>query len=92
MPVVAFPSLVACLLLLSLQGANLLSDGSELLLEILNPGIIGGVVLPILGALPDSLIILQSGLGVTREVAQEQVAVGVGEISVCFVMMLADPG
>lgn len=25
-----------------LQGANLLSDGSELLLEVLDPGIVGG--------------------------------------------------
>jgi len=28
-----------------LKGANLLSDGSEMLLEVLNPGIIGGVQL-----------------------------------------------
>lgn len=30
-----------------LKGANLLSDGSELLLEVLNPGIIGGGQLPV---------------------------------------------
>jgi hypothetical protein len=85
-----------CLLI----GANFLSDGSELLLEILDPGIIGGelggisellhslglrrlymllvwfpgLVLPILGSLPDSLVIIVSGLGAaTREEAQEQV-------------------
>lgn len=133
-----------------LQGANYLSDGSEMLLEILDPGLIGGerpptaptrmptrlattvarpnlrnlvsrslsistapsgrnrpqcpditvfgsssvcsqdsirqtctsatdrsvlagLLLPILGALPDALIILVSGLGGTREEAQEQV-------------------
>jgi len=39
---------------LLLMGANLISDGSELLLEVLDPGLIGGLVLPILGALPDS--------------------------------------
>ncbi|EMS45633.1 hypothetical protein TRIUR3_11260 [Triticum urartu] len=30
----------------------------ELLLEILGPGIVGGLFLPILGALPDALLIL----------------------------------
>jgi len=39
-------------------GATYLSDGSELLLEILGPGVIGGLFLPILGALPDALLIL----------------------------------
>ena len=57
---------------LLLQGANLIADGSELLLEVLDPGIIGGLVLPILGALPDSAIIAMSGLGGTQEEAQEQ--------------------
>lgn len=92
-----------------LQGAKLLSDGSEMLLEVLDPGLIGGaqssachscwpeaytwpprgstgqwlsnwmrcagLVLPILGALPDSLIIIASGLGGSAEEAQEQVHV-----------------
>ncbi|KAC1305630.1 hypothetical protein FH972_027142 [Carpinus fangiana] len=38
--------------------ATYLSSGSELLLEILGPGIVGGLILPILGAAPDSMIIL----------------------------------
>lgn len=62
----------------ALQGAALLAAGSELLLEIVNPGIIGGVVLPVLGALPDSLIILSS-LSASQAEAQEALAVGVGE-------------
>jgi hypothetical protein len=41
-----------------LTAAQLLSAGSELLLTVLSPGIIGGLVLPILGALPDALLIL----------------------------------
>ncbi len=41
-----------------LIAAQLLSEGSELLLTVLSPGIIGGLVLPILGALPDALLIL----------------------------------
>lgn len=38
--------------------ATYLSSGSELLLEILGPGIVGGLFLPILGALPDAMLIL----------------------------------
>lgn len=44
-------------------GAKLISDGAELLLEVTNPVVIGGLVLPVLGAVPDSAIILVSGLG-----------------------------
>lgn len=38
--------------------ATYLSGGSELLLEILGPGIVGGLFLPMLGALPDAMLIL----------------------------------
>lgn len=38
--------------------ATYLSNGSELLLEILGPGVVGGLFLPILGALPDAMLIL----------------------------------
>lgn len=38
--------------------ATYLSSGSELLLDVLGPGIIGGLFLPLLGALPDALLIL----------------------------------
>lgn len=41
-----------------LKAAELLSDGSDMLLAVINPGIIGGLVLPILGASPDALLIL----------------------------------
>lgn len=40
-----------------LKAAQLLSDGSELLLTVMSPGVIGGLVLPILGAFPDALLI-----------------------------------
>jgi hypothetical protein len=43
---------------LMFMAASYLSRGSELLLQILGPGIIGGLFLPILGALPDALLIL----------------------------------
>jgi hypothetical protein len=35
--------------------------------QVMNPGLIGGLVLPILGAFPDSILILVSGFGGTPE-------------------------
>jgi len=42
------------------KAATYLSTGSELLLEIMGPGLVGGLLLPILGALPDALLVLGS--------------------------------
>ena len=72
-----------------LVGANLIGDGSELLLEVMDPGLIGGLVLPILGALPDAAMIVLSGLGGTVEEAQEQVNVGIGTLAGSTVMLLS---
>ncbi|XP_021743135.1 sodium/calcium exchanger NCL-like [Chenopodium quinoa] len=68
--------------------ATYLSNGSELLLEILGPGIIGGLFLPILGALPDAMLILVSGLSGTPAIAQDQVSVGMGLLAGSTVMLL----
>lgn len=44
--------------------SNLISDGSELLLLVPSfAGIVGSVVLPVLGAVPDGCIVLFSGMG-----------------------------
>ena len=43
---------------LMFKAATFLSAGSELLLEIMGPGLVGGLLLPILGALPDALLVL----------------------------------
>ena len=43
---------------LMFTAATYLSAGSELLLEILGPGIVGGLFLPMLGALPDAMLIM----------------------------------
>jgi hypothetical protein len=51
-------------------------------------GIVGSVVLPILGTLPDSLIILFSGIGPD---AQEQLDVGVGALAGSTIMLLTIP-
>jgi hypothetical protein len=40
--------------------------GSELLLEVLSPGLVGGLLLPILGAVPDAAVIIASGLGASK--------------------------
>ena len=56
-----------------LKGANLISDGSELLLEVMDPGLIGGLLLPILGALPDAAMIVVSGTGGSAVEAQDEV-------------------
>ncbi|KAL3736155.1 hypothetical protein ACJRO7_025151 [Eucalyptus globulus] len=68
--------------------ATCLSGGSEMLLEILGPGLIGGLLLPILGALPDALLILVSGLSGSTETAQSQVSIGMGLLAGSTVMLL----
>ncbi|KAK7244211.1 hypothetical protein RIF29_39030 [Crotalaria pallida] len=68
--------------------ATYLSNGSELLLEILGPGIVGGLFLPILGALPDAMLILVSGLSGSIETAQSQVSVGMGLLAGSTVLLL----
>lgn len=68
--------------------ATYLSAGSELLLEILGPGLVGGLFLPMLGALPDAMLILVSGLSGTPETAQSQVSVGMGLLAGSTVMLL----
>ncbi|KAJ1278748.1 hypothetical protein BS78_04G102500 [Paspalum vaginatum] len=73
---------------LMFKSATFLSAGSELMLQILGPGIVGGLFLPILGALPDAMLILVSGLSGTKEVAQSQVLIGMGLLAGSTVMLL----
>ncbi|KAJ3686304.1 hypothetical protein LUZ61_015468 [Rhynchospora tenuis] len=73
---------------LMFKAATFLSSGSELMLEILGPGIVGGLFLPILGALPDALLILASGLSGSKETAQSQVLVGMGLLAGSTVLLL----
>jgi hypothetical protein len=45
------------------QASNLISDGSELLLLVPSlAGLVGSIVLPVLGAVPDGAIVLFSGM------------------------------
>ncbi|CAN0420200.1 unnamed protein product [Pylaiella littoralis] len=69
--------------------SNMISDGSELLLLVpALAGIVGSVVLPVLGAVPDGAIVLFSGLG---DDAQEQLSVGVGALAGSTIMLLTIP-
>eukprot|EP00898_Chlorokybus_atmophyticus_P002152 jgi/Chlat1/2938/Chrsp2S04676 len=83
----AFLLLVYSYILFS--AARLISTGSELLLEVLDAGLIGGLLLPVLGALPDALLVLVSGLAGDVVEAQEEVLVGVGVLAGSSVLLLS---
>jgi Ca2+/Na+ antiporter len=69
--------------------SNMISDGSELLLLIpAYAGIVGSCVLPVLGAVPDGMIVLFSGMGPD---AQNQLDVGVGALAGSTIMLITIP-
>lgn len=71
------------------NASQLIAHGSELLLFVPSlRNIVGSVVLPILGAVPDGAIVLFSGLG---ENAQEELSVGVGALAGSTIMLLTVP-
>jgi len=74
-----------------LTASNMISDGSEYLMLIpALAGIVGSIVLPILGAVPDSMMSLCSGLG-PRDEAQKNVGAGIGVMAGSTVMLLTFP-
>jgi len=71
--------------------SNLISEGSDLLMLVPSlAGLVGGVVLPLLGAVPDGAIMLFSGLGDVEQ-AQETLAIGVGALAGSTIMLLTVP-
>lgn len=68
----------------------MISDGSELLqlVPAIPSVVVGSIVLPILGAVPDGMMVLFSGVGPD---AQEQVSVGVGALAGSTIMLLTLP-
>jgi len=71
--------------------AQCIGDGGEELLEleILPPSVIGGVLLPILGAIPDGAIIAMSALTASSvEEAERQINIGLGTLAGSTVMLL----
>jgi len=68
--------------------SGLISEGSDLLMLVPSmAGLVGGVVIPLLGAVPDGAIIAFSGLGALEE-AQAQLDVGVGALAGSTIMLL----
>lgn len=68
--------------------AKLISDGAESLLDLnFPPAIVGGVVLPVMGAVPDSVMIFVSGLG-DPATAQNQISVGMGTLAGSTILLL----
>jgi Ca2+/Na+ antiporter len=75
-----------------MKASQTISSGSEMLLLQFGPGIVGGLLIPILGAVPDCAIILLSGLGAgTTSEIQHQISVGVGTLVGSTVMLLTIP-
>ena len=71
-----------------LQASKMISGGSELLLLTPFAGVIGSIVLPVLGAVPDGAIVLFSGMGPD---AKQQIHVGVGALAGSTIMLLTIP-
>jgi len=72
------------------QASNLIASGSEFLLLVPSvAGIVGSIVLPVLGAVPDGVMTLASGVGVPNP--QESVGTGIGVLAGSTVMLLTFP-
>ena len=60
------------------------TDGAELLLDLgLPAALIGGIVLPLLGAVPDSAMIIASGVGGSKEDTEKEISVVHVYVSTC---------
>jgi Ca2+/Na+ antiporter len=74
------------------NASKIIASGSEMLLLLFGAGIVGGLVIPILGAVPDCAIILISGLGSgDKDSIQDELRVGVGTLVGSTVMLLTVP-
>merc|ERR1719409_976007 len=72
--------------------SGMISDGSELLLLIPSlAGLVGSIVLPILGAVPDGMMVLFGGSAPTPEEAQAGLAVSIGALAGSTIMLLTIP-
>ncbi|XP_022733180.1 sodium/calcium exchanger NCL2-like isoform X1 [Durio zibethinus] len=70
------------------HGESYLASGGEQIFKILGPGFFGASAFHILGALPEALILLVSGLMNTKEVAEEYVYTGVGLLAGSSILLL----
>ncbi|PWA81964.1 sodium/calcium exchanger membrane region, EF-hand domain pair [Artemisia annua] len=70
------------------HGECYVSSGGKRIFKILGPGIFGASAFQVLGFLPESLILLVTGLFNTQEVAQEYVLTGVGLLAGSTIFLL----
>ncbi|KAK7272569.1 hypothetical protein RJT34_29247 [Clitoria ternatea] len=70
------------------HGESYLAKGGEQIFKILGPGIFGASAFHILGALPESLILLVSGVVSNGEIAQEYAFTGVGLLAGSSILLL----
>ncbi|KAI4322988.1 hypothetical protein L6164_022632 [Bauhinia variegata] len=70
------------------QGESYLAAGSKQIFEILGPGVFGSSAFDILGALPESIVFVASGLSGNKEVAQEYAQTGVGLLAGSSIFLL----
>nr|GME18494.1 sodium/calcium exchanger NCL2-like [Ipomoea batatas] len=70
------------------HGESYVAAGGERIFKILGPGVFGASAFQILGFLPETLILLASGLLNSEEVAQEYVLTGVGLLAGTTILLL----
>ncbi|KAK1416722.1 hypothetical protein QVD17_25838 [Tagetes erecta] len=70
------------------HGESYVASGGKRIFKILGPGIFGASAFHVLGFLPESFILLVSGLSNTKDVAQEYVLTGVGLLAGSTILLL----
>ncbi|KAL2331384.1 hypothetical protein Fmac_018965 [Flemingia macrophylla] len=70
------------------HGESYLAAGGEQIFKILGPGVFGASAFDVLGALPESLILLVTGLSSDKESAQESASTGVGLLAGSSILLL----
>ncbi|KAL9145823.1 hypothetical protein ABFS82_13G068900 [Erythranthe guttata] len=70
------------------HGESYVAAGGERIFKILGPGVFGACAFQIIGAFPEALILLVSGLLNNKEVAQECVLTGVGLLAGSSILLL----
>lgn len=70
------------------HGESYVNSGGERIFKILGPGIFGASAFHVLDSLPESLILLASGLMGSKETAQEYVYTGVGLLAGSTILLL----
>ncbi|KAL6205834.1 hypothetical protein ACLB2K_023086 [Fragaria x ananassa] len=70
------------------HGESYLAAGGEQIFKILGPGVFGASAFHVLGALPESLLLLASGFFNTKEIAEDYVYTGIGLLAGTSILLL----